>query len=152
MLNAGEHRSAEALPQSSEAGRKRPEIVMTDSQFTATQRQALFLEMAASPQGTSAQQVHEEAVQRGDGVTLESYHNLGRRLVHRGLLIRAESGTRQTVFKVGAAVDGQWLDEEQLASIIDPEYPLIALTVMKEVGRQLNIIPESVWEEVRTRL
>jgi hypothetical protein len=108
--------------------------------------------MAAAPSGATAQQVYEEAVRRGDTVTIESYHNLGRRLAHRGLLVRADADSRQTVFKVGSIVDGQWLDEEHLAAIVDPEYPLIALTVMKEVGRQINSVPEAVWEEVRTRL
>jgi hypothetical protein len=120
--------------------------------FTARDRQELFLQMAAHGEGVTAQQVYEEASRRGDTVTLEAYHNLGRRLVHRGLLVNAGSLTRQTVFKVGAAVDGQWLDEEQLAAIIDPDYPLIALAVAREARRQLSAIPEAVWIEVRTRL
>jgi hypothetical protein len=125
---------------------------MGDWPITARERQTLFLELAARPDGATAQQVHEEATKHGDSVTIEAFHNLGRRLVHRGLLVYADTTGRQTVFKAGANVDGQWLDEEQLAAIIDPEYPLIALTVMKEAGRQLNTIPELVWEEVRTRL
>src|SRR5262245_30563219 len=123
-----------------------------DSYFSAKERQELFLQMAAHPDGVTAQQVHKEASQRGDSVTLEAYHNLGRRLVHRGLLVSAGNRGRQTVFKIGSAVDGQWLDEEQLAAIIDPEYPLIALTVVKEARRQLSAIPEAVWVEVRARL
>src|SRR5688572_26030817 len=99
--------------------------------FNARQRQALFIELASLPSGATAQQIHEEAVRRGDSVTVEAYHNLGRRLSHRGL-IQAEKADRQTVFRVSSAIDGQWLDEEQLASIIDPEYPLIALTVVRE--------------------
>jgi hypothetical protein len=121
-------------------------------QFTAKDRQELFLQMAAHEEGVTAQRVHEEASRRGDAVTIEAYHNLGRRLVHRGLLLNAGSQSRQTVFKIGSSVDGQWLDEEQLAAIIDPEYPLIALTVVKEARRQLNAIPEAVWIEVRARL
>ena len=119
---------------------------------TAKERQALFLELASRPEGVTAQQVYEEAKGRGDSVTIEAYHNLGRRLAHRGLLVSSGTEGRQTVFKVGAAVDGEWLDEEQLASIIDPEYPLIALTISREARRQLNSIPESVWEELRARL
>lgn len=122
------------------------------SHFTARDRQELFLQMAAHAEGVTAQQVHEEASRRGDAVTIESYHNLGRRLVHRGLLLNAGNKNRQTVFKIGSSVDGQWLDEEQLAAIIDPEYPLIALTVVKEARRQLSAIPEAVWMEVRARL
>src|SRR5262245_235309 len=90
--------------------------------FTAKERQELFLQMAGHVDGVTAQQVHEEASRRGDAVTIEAYHNLGRRLVHRGLLVNAGNRSRQTVFKIGTTVDGQWLDEEQLAAIIDPEY------------------------------
>src|SRR5215469_13610159 len=119
---------------------------------TAKERQALFLELASREEGVTAQQVYEEAKARGDSVTIEAYHNLGRRLAHRGLLVPSAADGRQTVFKVGATVDGEWLDEEQLASIIDPEYPLIALTISREARRQLNSIPEGVWEELRARL
>lgn len=122
------------------------------SHFTSKERHDLFLQMAAHAEGVTAQQVHEEASRRGDTVTLEAYHNLGRRLVHRGLLVNAGNSGRQTLFRIGSAVDGQWLDEEQLAAIIDPEYPLIALTVIREARRQLTSIPEVVWVEVRSRL
>lgn len=125
---------------------------MAKSRLSSAERQTLFLELAARPDGATAQQVFEEALKRGDTVTIEAFHNLGRRLVHRGLLVHGESSGRQTVYKSGAPVDGEWLDEEQLASIIDPEYPLIAVTVIKEVTRELNAVPNSVWEEVRTRL
>jgi len=122
------------------------------SQFLAPgQRQQLFIELASRPDGVTAQQVHEEALRLGDNVTVEAYHNLGRRLAHRGLLV-AEKEDRLTVFRVGAHVDTQWLDEEQLASIVDPEYPLLALTVMKEARRQVTDVPESVWLEARERL
>jgi hypothetical protein len=125
---------------------------MAEPQFNSKTRQALFIELASRPDGVTAQQVFEEAIKRGDTVTVEAFHNLGRRLAHRGLVVHGESSGRQTVFKSGAPADSQWLDDEQLASIIDPEYPLIAVTVMKEVTRELNIIPDAVWEEVRTRL
>jgi hypothetical protein len=122
------------------------------SQFLAPgQRQQLFLELASRPDGVTAQKVYEEALRLGDSVTVEAYHNLGRRLAHRGLLV-AEKEDRLTVFRVGAHVDTQWLDEEQLASIVDPEYPLLALTVMKEARRQVTDVPESVWQEARERL
>lgn len=119
---------------------------------TSKERQALFLELASQGEGVTAQQVYEEALRRGDNVTIEAYHNLGRRLAHRGLLVPNGAAGRQTVFKVGATVDGEWLDEEQLAAIVDPEYPLIALTISREARRQLNSIPEGVWEELRARL
>jgi hypothetical protein len=125
---------------------------MAEPQFNSKTRQALFIELASRQDGVTAQQVFEEAVKRGDTVTVEAFHNLGRRLAHRGLLAHGESTGRQTVFKSGVPVDGHWLDEEELASIVDPEYPLIAVTVMKEVTRGLNVIPDSVWDEIRTRL
>jgi hypothetical protein len=126
----------------------------TDSEsnlLTPLQRQQLFLELAARSEGATAQQVYEAAKQRGDTVTVEAYHNVGRRLTHRGLLV-AEKEDRNTVFKVGAHVDTQWLDEEQLAAIVDPEYPLLALTVIKEARRQVTDVPESAWKEARERL
>jgi hypothetical protein len=119
--------------------------------LTPSRRQQLFIELAARPEGTTAQQVFDEAKQRGDTVTIEAYHNLGRRLKHRGLLV-AEKEDRNTVFKVGAHVDAQWLDEEQLAAIVDPEYPLLALTVIKEAHRQVTDVPETAWVEARERL
>lgn len=121
------------------------------SAITAKERQALFIELASRDTGVTAQQAYDAGKQRGDSVTIEAYHNLGRRLAHRGLLY-SEKDDRQTVFKVGAKVDGQWLDEEHLAAIVDPEYPLVALTVAKETARQLNEVPERIWEEVRLRL
>lgn len=120
-------------------------------ELTARERQALFLEMATRSGGITAQIVYDEAIKLGDSVTIEAYHNLGRRLAHRGLLV-AEKSDRTTIFTIGANVDGQWLDEEQLASMVDPEYPLIALTAFKEARRQLNNIDESVFVEVRERL
>src|SRR5579871_3204598 len=124
----------------------------TQPSLSAKDRQELFLQLAAHADGVTAQQVHEQAIARGDTVTVEAFHNLGRRLVHRGLLVNAGNRGRQSVFRVGTSVDGQWLDEEQLAAIIDPEYPLIALTVVREARRQISAIPEDVWMEVRTRL
>ena len=121
------------------------------SALTAKERQALFVELASRPSGVTAQEAYEEGRGRGDQVTIEAYHNLGRRLAHRGLLA-SEKEDRHTRFRAGAKIDGQWLDEEQLASIVDSDYPLIALAVMKESVRQLHDIPEGVWIEARERL
>lgn len=119
--------------------------------ISAKARQALFIELASRPSGATAQEAYEEGRARGDNVTIEAYYNLGRRLAHRGLLV-SEKEDRQTRFHAGAKIDGQWLDEEQLASIVDSDYPLIALAVMKESVRQLHEIPEEVWIEARERL
>jgi hypothetical protein len=119
--------------------------------MTTKERQALFLELASKPSGVTAQEAFEVGGARGDNVTIEAYHNLGRRLAHRGLLV-VEKKDRQTRFFAGAKVDGQWLDEEHLASIVDPDYPLIALTVMKESFRQLQNIPEEIWIAAREGL
>ena len=119
--------------------------------LTAKERQALFVELASRPSGVTAQEACEEGRARGDNVTIEAYHNLGRRLAHRGILA-SKKEDRQTRFCAGAKIDGQWLDEEQLASIVDSDYPLIALSVMKESVRQLHNIPENVWVEARERL
>jgi hypothetical protein len=124
---------------------------MESATITSKQREEMFLRLAARPDGTTAQEVFEEGRKAGDFVTVEAYHNLGRRLVHRGVLL-ADKSDRQTKFKVGSNGEGQWLDEDQIASIVNPDYPLIALTVHQEAQRQLNGVPESAWVEIRERL
>src|SRR5437867_358286 len=122
-----------------------------DTPLSARHREELFVHLARNGNGITAQEVFEEARKRGDSVTVEAYHNLGRRLVHRGVLV-ADKSDRQTRYKLGENGEGQWLDEDQIAAIIDPEYPLIALTVMQESARQLNSVPEKAWVELRERL
>jgi hypothetical protein len=117
----------------------------------AKQRRALFLEMAARPEGTTAQEVYDAAVAHGDGARAEAYHNIGRRLVTRGFLRSSKEGPR-TVFRTGGAPDEHWLDEDRLADILDPERPLEALAVFRETRRQLVNIPEDVWIEIRETL
>src|SRR4051812_8263072 len=116
------------------------------SGFSSRQREEMFLRMAKRKDGTTAQEVFEEGKKSGDGVTVEAYHNLGRRLVHRGVMV-ADKSDRQTRYAVGENGESQWLDEEQIASIVNPDYPLIALTVVQEAVRQLNSVPESAWVE-----
>lgn len=119
--------------------------------MTAKERQAFFINLASRAAGVTAQEAFEEGGKHGDNVTIEAYHNLGRRLAHRGL-VTVKKDDRHTRFYAGAKVDDQWLDEEHLASIVNPDYPLIALAVMKESFRQLQNIPEAVWVEARERL
>src|SRR5205809_5761073 len=117
----------------------------TDSEsrlLTPLQRQQLFLELAARSEGATAQQVYEEAKQRGDTVTVEAYHNVGRRLTHRGLLV-AEKDDRNTAFKAGAHVDTQWSDEEPLPPILHPDYPLLPLTPTKQPRPHAPHLPHS---------
>src|SRR5215472_6838417 len=64
----------------------------------------------------------------------------------------ADKSDRQTRYTVGENGESQWLDEEQIASIVNPDYPLIALTVVQEAVRQLNSVAESAWVEIRERL
>ena len=115
-------------------------------------RQALFLDLAAQPDGVTAQDVHEEAGRRGDTATVEAYLNLGRRLTIRGRLRSAKGGGGRTRYHIGERDDEQWLDEDRLADLLDPEYPLIALSLVKEASRQLAGIPEAAWAEIRERL
>jgi hypothetical protein len=128
-----------------EANNSTPEI--SDS----TQRKGLFLEMAGRREGVSVHEVYERALQLGDTVTEEAYYNLARRLVHRGLLVPDDS-SGENRYRLGAHSEAQWLEEEQLCAIIDPEYPLPALTIWKEAQRQIKEIPEAIWEELRERL
>ena len=128
-----------------------PEESEREFGLTSKERQSIFLELAAKDGGATAQEAYERAIERGDDVTVEAFHNLGRRLTHRGLFV-AEKRDRSTYYSVASGIDGQWLDEEHLASIVDPDYPLIALTVLRESLRQLRDVPESVWVELRERL
>lgn len=118
---------------------------------TTSERQALFLELAGRPEGTSAPEVYRRAVELGDTVTVEAYCNLARRLVHRGLLTPAQSD-RGSRYKLGAYTESQWLEEEELSALIDPEYPLLAISIGSESLRQINEVPEELWVELRERL
>lgn len=117
--------------------------------FTANTRKSLFLELARRPEGAGTSEVYQRAIELGDKVTEEAYYNLARRLAHRGLLIltRSEQGTR---YQLGA--EDQWLEEDQLSQLIDPDYPLLAITIWRESLRQINEVPEEVWRELRERL
>jgi len=108
--------------------------------FSTKQREDLFIELAKRETGTTAQEVFNESRRLGDTVTIEAYYNLARRLTHRGVLV-AEKIDRQTNYKIGQHGEGQWLDEDRIATIVNPDYPLIALTVLQESIRQLNGVP-----------
>ncbi len=114
-------------------------------------RSRLFLEMAGAPGGTTVADVYRRATEMGDGVTQEAYYNVARRLTHRGLL-KSESRDGTTYYVVGADSDSQWLEEEDLVAMIDPEYPLLALPVWTESRRQIDEIPEEIWAELRERM
>jgi hypothetical protein len=118
---------------------------------TSKQREQLFIRLAKRKGGATAQDVFDEGCKLGDTVTIEAYHNLGRRLVHRGVLV-ADKSDRQTRYAISQNGEDQWLDEDQIAAIVNPDYPLIALAVVQESVRQLNSVPESAWIEVRERL
>lgn len=115
-------------------------------------RRELLLSMADRPEGTSVNEVHQAALEKGDHASIEAYHNLARRLMHRGLLSKHDSATGAVYKTVTTSSDSEWLEEDQLATLIDPDYPLLALTVWKESQRQLGDIPESLWIELRERL
>ncbi len=119
--------------------------------FDANRRKKLFLEMAATTAGASVSDVYGRATQLGDTVTEEAYYNVARRLVHRGL-IKPQPVDGITRYVMGADSDSQWLEEEDLVSMIDPDYPLVALPIWSESHRQINDIPEDVWAELRERL
>ncbi len=120
--------------------------------ISSKDRRELLLSMADRPEGTSVNEVHQAALEKGDHASIEAYHNLARRLMHRGLLSKHDSKTGVVYKTVVTSSDSEWLEEDQLATLIDPEYPLLALTVWKESQRQLGDIPESLWIELRERL
>ncbi len=119
--------------------------------FTSSARKALFLELAAGTDGTTPLEAHRRAKELGDSVTEEAYYNLARRLVHRGLLVSSETkkGAR---YKQGANADARWLEEDDLSALVDPDYPLLALTIWDESRRSINDVPETLWSELRERL
>jgi hypothetical protein len=119
--------------------------------FTSNRRKELFLELARRPDGATPAEAHREAVAQGDMVTEEAYYNIARRLVHRGLLTPLESGGTVR-YAIGAPAQGRWLEQDELSALIDPDYPLIAITIWKESQRQINEVPESLWVELRERL
>jgi hypothetical protein len=121
------------------------------TEFNSNRRSRLFLEMASAPDGATAADVYRRASELGDTVTQEAYYNLARRLVHRGLL-KPEPADGTTRYRVGADSDAQWLEEEDLVAMIDPEYPLLALPIWSESRRQIDEIPEEIWAELRERL
>jgi hypothetical protein len=119
--------------------------------FTSTRRKELFLELARRPEGTTPAEAHREAVGQGDTVTEEAYYNIARRLVHRGILAPQES-SGAVRYIIGAPAQSHWLEQDDLSALIDPDYPLLAVTIWKESQRQINEVPESLWIELRERL
>lgn len=119
--------------------------------LTPKDRQRLFLELARAPGGTTAQDAYRVALSQGDDVSEEAYFNLGRRLTHNGAL-RADKSSGRTVYVAKIDENATWLDEEHIASIVDPEFPLSALTAYRESLRQVRDVPELVWIEARERL
>jgi len=122
-----------------------------DNALTSNMRKNLFLEMAARPEGVTPSEVHKAAQVRGDNVSEEAYYNIGRRLAHRGLL-QADDTTAVVRYHARQSSESRWLEEEDLSELIDPDYPLVALTVLNESGRQMQEVPEAVWAELRDRL
>jgi hypothetical protein len=127
--------------------------VTGEAAFTSRERRELFLNMAASESGVTVAEVHEAARTRGDGATVEAYHNIARRLAHRALLVPIpQGGSASTRYRLGATGGEVWLQEEELAEVVDPDYPLLALPVLRESVQQINRLDESVWRELRDRL
>lgn len=120
--------------------------------ISSKDRRELLLSLASRPEGVSINEVYQAAQQKGDHASTEAYHNIARRLLHRGVLSK-ENSESGTVYKsVVPSSESIWLEEDQLASLVDPEYPLLAITVWKESQRQLGDIPDSLWIELRERL
>jgi hypothetical protein len=124
---------------------------MTERAFTTREREDLFLNLASRPEGVSSPEAYQHAIAQGDKVTREAYQNLARRLVHRGVLI-SDDESRPTRYRMGQSVDGLWLDEEELASIMSDEYPILALPIWKESLRQIRQVPEEWWILLREKM
>jgi len=122
------------------------------SPLTSLQRRELFLRLAAAPEGVTAVDVYQQARELGDTASEEAYYNIARRLTHRALLVAQPRRGEPTRFILGREGGELWLQEDELAEIIDPEYPLLAITVWREAVQQINDVPEGVWAELRERL
>src|SRR5689334_21215483 len=119
--------------------------------FTSSRRRGLFLELAARKEGATPTAAFKIAQSRGDTVTEEAYYNIARRLTHRGLLRLDETGSENRYF-ARPLDEIRWLDEDELFSLIDPDYPLPALTIANESAREMRNVPENVWTALRARL
>ena len=100
--------------------------------LTSLQRRELFLRLAAAPEGVTAVDVYRQARELGDTASEEAYYNIARRLTHRALLVAQPRRGEPTRFTLGREGGDLWLQEGELAEIIDPEYPLLAITVWRE--------------------
>lgn len=120
--------------------------------FSSRLRRALFLQLAVVPDGVTVAEVYAKAKVLGDQATEEAYHNIARRLVHRAILTPRSKPGESTRYVLGRESVEQWLQEDELAEIIDPDYPLLAITVWREAVQQINDVPEAVWAELRERL
>ena len=123
----------------------------SDRSFNSQERKSLFLQMASKSGGVTPADVYQAAVGQGDRATEEAYYNIARRLLHRGVLLASEK-QGSTYYTVGVSAESEWLEEDDLSALIDPDYPLLALTIWKESTRQVNEIADSVWIELRERL
>ncbi|HEV2416300.1 MAG TPA: hypothetical protein VGX94_00700 [Terriglobia bacterium] len=124
---------------------------MSERVFTTREREDLFVSLASRPEGVTSPEVYQQALTQGDKVTREAYQNLARRLVHRGILV-IEDGSHPARYRPGQSVDGQWLEEEELANLISDEYPILALPIWKESLRQIRQVPEDWWRLLREKL
>jgi hypothetical protein len=121
--------------------------------LSSAQRRQLFLEMAGRPGGTTTREVYERAQTLGDGATEEAYHNIARRLAHRAQVAALSAAGSPTRYELRTGQETeQWLEESELAQLVDPDYPLVALTVWRESAQQVNDLPEDLWSELRERL
>lgn len=114
--------------------------------MTPEDRRRLFIALASRSEGTTANEAHEAALAQGDGVTVEAFHNLGRRLARAGRLTVHEHGPRK-VYLAKPDPGDLWIDEDFLRSVIDPERPIESLTVVREATRQLRDVPAEAWAE-----
>ncbi len=120
--------------------------------ISSKDRRDLLLSLAARPEGVGINEVHQAAREKGDQASIEAYHNLARRLLHRGVLTKHDSESGTIYKSIPETSGSEWLEEDQLATLIDPDYPLLALTIWKESQRQISEIPDSLWIELRERL
>lgn len=129
---------------------------MTDASghepFSSRRRRELFLNLAGRAEGATVAETYVHAQQLGDTATEEAYHNIARRLMHRSAVAVASVDDGRTRYVRVGTVEEHWLEEDELAELVDPDYPIVALAIWRESRHQISEVPEGVWVELRERL
>jgi len=116
----------------------------------STDRKELVRAFAAREAGASIDDIYDAARANGDTSSKEAYYNIVRRLEEQGQITSNKEG-RRTIYHL-SDLAGRWLDEDDIERIINPDYPLVALSILREAHRQVSEIPEAMLVQLRQAL